>query len=179
MMIPWTVAAQEILAKVQLIDGSGVVEDEFDQNFSDELEMKKWEDAYLLDLWERGYGAATIDTRKGESGDFVTINKGFPIVWDAINISGIASRKRRQLRRVFDLKGNLVTQSSIFAVMREVLSLYENEGYPFASVQLDSIQFGAKGMVGKLVIDPGLYFKFFKKTSFWVFVSLKIVVPSL
>lgn len=112
-------------------------------------------------LRKLGYLSAAIDSF-GVTGNQVTVKVflGKMYSWATINTSNI-------LPELILLSGynekefyNKALQPNAFSkVIERMLRYYENNGYPFASAQLDSLSFREQMVSGRLFVDKGPFIK--------------------
>ena len=69
------------------------------------------------------------------------------------------SAKEVSLLEGFDLKSNEKSITDFATVSELLIGYYENNGFPFASVYLDSIRFIEEGMIAKIKVDKGVLYK--------------------
>lgn len=82
-------------------------------------------------------------------------NPGFEIIVAQIRNGNIEPRFADKLKPEFrQFSGNTYTQLEIGKLLTEILSLYENNGYPFASVRIDSLEFQNNQISGVVMVNP-------------------------
>ena len=115
----------------------------YKKEFTDSIERKKELQNYLYQLYDKGYLAATFDSIKkidsisivgyintGKAYKFVLASKGNV---DEILIDQFIGRKI-----FYDKKP--VNYTKLIELNKNIIEYYENNGYPFASIKLDSIK---------------------------------------
>lgn len=102
--------------------------------FSDSVRLANHVNKLRIDWVNQGYYFSGIDsTKSNESGTYIYMHKGEKLK------SRLSGFKGRQLH----------------SHLSKQLKLYGNGGHPFASIQLDSIQFSDDLLSGKFLIEPG------------------------
>jgi len=129
--------------------------------FSDSLETEKIKLDVLNMLHQQGYLAASLDSINSDSllsELFFSPNQRYKIAFlknhnvteEAINKAGF--KEKILLDKPFQSK-------QIQRLFEDVVSYYENNGYPFASVYLDSVNIKNHTIAGKINVNKGnLYF---------------------
>ena len=117
--------------------------------FSDSIKAKIAADSVHRTIQAQGFLESEIE--KGISGDtlWYIIKEGPIYSWTWIDSNEIPESYQKQL----DPPGS--GYSEPYHWLDEVLRISENSGYPFASVQLDSIQVDGKSLQGKVRYESG------------------------
>ncbi|MEW6468718.1 MAG: BamA/TamA family outer membrane protein [Bacteroidota bacterium] len=110
--------------------------------FASVAERDKEVQQFLFTLWDNAYLAARIDSSAGDSlKQLVYISAGQPYEWASLRkgnadeglLSAVGFREK-----IYN--GKTLYYKDLRKLFEKILSHYENNGYPFASVRLDSIQ---------------------------------------
>ena len=122
------------------------------------LKLKSGLENYFESLREDGFLAATADSLM-ERGDTLTyyLQKGRKWKWarlynlnaDELALSSAGFRERQYRNRT-------ISYRKVASVMEKTLNYYENHGYPFASVRLDSIRIADEVISAGIAASPGL-----------------------
>ena len=111
------------------------------RNFSSEEECNRFIKSELISLLQRnGYLAASVDSViKDSSKTIAWVHIGAQYKWGELKLdSGIVGELSAiELDRDF-YRGGLVEPEKLVQLKEQVLNFYENNGFPFASVRLDS-----------------------------------------
>lgn len=108
-------------------------------------------------LRKKGYLAASVDSVVFQQQDATAVlYVGRPWKWVALRTDGVepqllqaAGYRNRQFAN------QPLDPQALQALQQRLLDRLENSGYPFARVQLDSIEAGADGITAALVVDKG------------------------
>lgn len=122
---------------------------DYTRAFSTITEREKQIHDVMVSLWNRGYLAARTDSiRQDSTSQKVYINPGQEYLWaylrpgnvddEILNYAGY--RKRNFRDKVFRVK-------EVARIQERILVWCENNGYPFASVRLDSVLFEDDGRI--------------------------------
>jgi len=108
-------------------------------------------------LLGKGFASASLDSvRLDTAGAFISLFVGEPMKWTKIRTDSAD-------KRLFDaaswnpasLTGKAVNLQTFEQTRGKLLNYLENNGYPFATIGLDSIERQADGLTGRLYIDKG------------------------
>ncbi|MFY7898657.1 MAG: BamA/TamA family outer membrane protein [Chitinophagaceae bacterium] len=127
-------------------------------NFSSLNECKQYLEVLPKYLHEQGFLEASVDSVFYENDlvkAFVFIGKKY--FWKAIktNEKSIAFLKQNKLS-LNEYSGKIITPSNYQFLQKKILKTLENTGYPFAQVQMDSIENNQQFIQAKLLIDKGI-----------------------
>ncbi len=149
------------------------------KQFANTADHKAALQGILLDLYNRGYLAASIDSLKGDSiKQKAYMHAGMPYKWSQIKHASIDEGllNRAGFKEKF-YKGKPVSFKEVTRLQESIVKYCEDNGYPFANAKLDSIAIdSANTMQASLVLDKG---KMFKIDSIVVKGSSKISKPYL
>ncbi len=111
-------------------------------------------------LYTKGYPAASVDS-VWEGGDtvFIKLFTGRKYEWGSINAAGIDKRALAEagfFER--DFSNKVINVDILQKVQQRLLNYYENNGYPFAKIYLDSISISNDKLTGVLKTEPGLLY---------------------
>ncbi len=115
------------------------------------------ENQLLSQLQLRGYLAASLDSISA-SDQMTTafLFLGDPYSWGQITLDTAVSFVNRQfVQKMEGLNGEPVSVQSILALKEMLLHHYEENGYPFASIRLDSSYFMGAELYARLSANPG------------------------
>lgn len=128
--------------------------------FADTLSMHEALNSKLADLHREGYLLATID-KLINKGDYheAFINPGEIF---SLNITGsnVQESILRQQKLEHLNRGLEIPYPDLEKIRFQLISWYENNGYPFARVFLDQVTIQGSAVSGVLIADPMGYFTF-------------------
>lgn len=129
--------------------------------FTDSNECKAYIRQLPARLQLQGYAAASVDLVLADSvRSEVSIYLGERYAWGTIrHAPALGSELERAGIGPFLQGGKSLDASRLSQVFDKLLSYYEENGYPFASVRFDSITMRGTVMEGSLVVDHGPYYK--------------------
>ncbi len=119
--------------------------------------MDYLEKQLLRQLQSKGYLAASIDSISA-SDQFTNafLFLGDPYHWGQITLDTAVSFVNRQfVQKMEGLNGAPVSIQSMLALKEMLLHHYEENGYPFASIRLDSSYFKGASLYARLSANPG------------------------
>ncbi len=109
----------------------------------------------LAQLFAKGYVNAYVNSFSNiKDSTFISLSLGTVVKWGRIDVSDelLASR---ELSRVKSLSGRIVAINELDILFNQILRYYENNGYPFASIQLKSLIEKDSRIYADLSIDRG------------------------
>jgi outer membrane protein assembly factor BamA len=112
-------------------------------------------------LAKKGYATASVDSlRIDSSAASLQLFVGNQYYWGDIQITGLTPAEIQQANLVLPQKTTQPFSSAAIEKLQNNLLLYlADHGYPFAGVQLDSIQLQQQLISGKLVVNKGIAYK--------------------
>lgn len=129
-------------------------------------------------LWAKGYPAASLDSVRYDSASATVelfIGEAFQVAE-----TRIGAAERRELQgwgwRPPPLAGRPLTVKELNGLQEGMLEQYEENGYPFAKLHLDSIRFEGEKMWASLLVDKGPLYKI---DSIRVVGGVKVASPFL
>lgn len=133
--------------------------------FKDTLSVKKYMNRKIEQLQRKGYLLAAIDSiskSPDQSTYWVYIGPQFKNI--QLKISSDDSRFLRKKSRLSEksLTHLPFSPNEVVNVKQLVFQTLENNGYPFASVRIDSIEISSNQLTGKLLIEKGSLVKISK-----------------
>ncbi|HOY39141.1 MAG TPA: hypothetical protein PLK75_07555 [Bacteroidales bacterium] len=146
---------QEVKLKVyQYNINKDIVEAVF-RSFPDSISAIQYLNSFRTDYLSKGYLAAGYDSivfRKNDISAYFL--KGLKYSWENIQVRAedTITAKIYNLRRYKDDK---ITEKEFGYLLNDVVSAYENIGYPFCVVWLDSISFRNNLVSAVICTDPG------------------------
>ncbi len=116
---------------------------------------KQVEEELLTKVYRAGYITTEITTDTIDS-SVVRVILGEPYRWAELSADEAIEDVMRQAGvRVKRLNGKPMSPRKLSAMREGTIAYLENHGYPFASIQLDSVQFEDKGVRAKVVLEKG------------------------
>lgn len=134
---------------------------EFDLNNQDSIHIKELLEKRIRQLKANGYWLANIDEVKFEK-ETAIVKLFLGLKHESICILE-TNLNESDGRKLSLMQGQLPKNfqpSEIQKLFRNVISYFENNGYPFAKVQLDSFQMAPSGLNCQLIADPGRLISF-------------------
>ncbi|MGB0431288.1 MAG: hypothetical protein ACPGLV_12505 [Bacteroidia bacterium] len=154
-------SAQNINAKIDIISVIGKVISVEEQKFETNENALQWSKAILQTQWDNGFLLAKlIETSKDSNFVHWQINQGDAIYISKITLGFINKKWRGRLQRVFSTEDYAISEGNVSSQLANALALFENNGYPFAKVWLDSFSVKSGAITAKLKFDLGPYFEF-------------------
>ncbi|MBK7097491.1 MAG: hypothetical protein IPH58_02860 [Sphingobacteriales bacterium] len=151
---------QSYVLKIQPVDKSpGFLQNTFnpDTLFAGQTECQIYVSNFLASLQAKGYITASVDSMMYDSlSAKMVLFVGELYKWSSVNVDEPA----RQWLMKMNLAGNLfdnqrVDFEKVDILQQRILHFFENNGYPFAKIWLDSMNIDNNLVSGKLNIDPG------------------------
>lgn len=134
---------------VELPDADALKKTKYEKAFPSITEREKEIRKVMVSLWNRGFIAARTDSiRQDSTLQTVYINPGQQYKWATLapgnvdeEILSFAGYRRRNFRN------NTFKINEVARIQERILVWCENNGYPFAAVQLDSVRFEGGDMI--------------------------------
>ncbi|MEE9575357.1 MAG: hypothetical protein V3W03_04590 [Gammaproteobacteria bacterium] len=135
--------------------------------FSTTVERSKELNTVIRKLYEQGYLAASIDSLTTDSFDLTaSVYIGKQYEWARLGSGNVNESILSEIGfRDKIYQGRLLDIERTSALLEQIITHCENNGFPFASVKLDSVQFAEDGVYANLQLD---------KNGFFVIDSIKI-----
>ncbi|MDD3875611.1 MAG: POTRA domain-containing protein [Bacteroidales bacterium] len=126
--------------------------------FSTENERLKEINKLIQFYYAQGYLAFSVDSSESDSlKSKLYIHTGERFHWIKINTSDSDFNIITQSKvKTEEFKGEVVNFKVLRDAMKKILSYLENNGYPFASVFLDSVNFSENAIEAHLMIDKNV-----------------------
>ena len=116
---------------------------------------------FLQDYYKKGFVFASIDSIAKENQDSIAIWKHFVYLgnvyhWEAINIGNVPKDWLAATGIQFNkIKGKTLQTSDLEQLYKGILAFAENNGYPFATIQLKDFSVQANKISATLYLDKG------------------------
>lgn len=133
----------------------------YKKQFSDKAYIEKEANKIYISLIEEGYISASVDSVTHDSLNYIAyITAGKKYKWINLNydkkdqaiISKLGYNEHFFSKRAFKF-------SELSKFMEKIIVYYENNGYPFASAKLDSLNFENAHVAAKLNVEKNLFIK--------------------
>jgi hypothetical protein len=133
----------------------------YKKQFSDKAFIEKEANKIYISLIDAGYISASVDSITRDSLNYKAyISAGKKYKWvnlyyfkkDQAIVSKLGYNERFFAKRPFKF-------SELSKFMEKIITYYENNGYPFASAKLDSLQFENSNVAAKLSIEKNVFIK--------------------
>jgi len=148
--------AQEVILKAVLIDSFELDRDRF-LEFSDSTAAMNYLNEWLLENRGQGFIASSIDgIEKIDSLWTVNLYRGNQYKWVELDLSGISSKwlSSSGLRPEF-FKRKEVSEKELKAVFFSLGEVAERNGYPFASIGIDSFSIDGDNIWARIYLNEG------------------------
>ena len=154
----------QVVYKLQVIntDSASVFKKiSYKKQFSDKTFIEKETNKIYISLIDAGYILASVDSIINDSLNYKAyISAGKKHKWvnltyekkDQAIVSKLGYNEHFFTKRPFKF-------SELSKFMEKIITYYENNGYPFASAKLDSLQFENANITAKLKIEKNLFIK--------------------
>lgn len=143
--------------RIQLIDTDQRLPGEIlrQERFNRPLQRFKWLEQMQLELFERGYLSFSVDSiiesdktwyafiQTGERYDWAQLSRGN---LDGATLGSIRFRDKIYFQRAFN-------PNQVALLFESVLSFCENNGYPFATIRLDSVRIADQSIKASLHLE--------------------------
>ncbi len=112
----------------------------------------------LNDLHENGYLAASIDSVRFDSINvFTDIFIGEQYSWSSLDFSNLEPALLNELN-LKKKKDNIVNLTELYNLKIEILSFYENSGYPFVEVKLGKFEIDSSLINATIEVEKGDFY---------------------
>lgn len=106
--------------------------------------------------YREGFIASTLSLDTLESSLVMTLKTGDAYSWASVRVDESTDDVLREAGvKVSKLKGVAISPKRLTAIRERVVSHLENNGFPFAAVQFDSLRFDKESVNAKLVVNRG------------------------
>ena len=130
----------------------------YKKSFPDTLQRTKELQSFLFKLYDFGYIAASFDSIKNDSlNQTAFLNLGLVYHWAKIEKGNVDEGILSEIGfRDKLFAGKLFNQNQVRNLQEKILAYCENNGYPFASIKLDSITFDKDKIHAKLLLTKNM-----------------------
>ncbi|MCX7728949.1 MAG: BamA/TamA family outer membrane protein [Bacteroidia bacterium] len=126
----------------------------FTKKFSSDIELKKAASDFLWSYYSNGYLLADYDSIIANQHHFdYYFNKNQLFLWGHIRKGNLEPRLYYTYMQNKKFYQQAIRYSDIVSVFEKIIKYYENNGYPFVSVQLDSIQSDSNFLSASLMVN--------------------------
>jgi outer membrane protein assembly factor BamA len=136
---------------------SGFALPELTTTFTGKLQCMAYVNKIPALLINKGYAAASVDNAVfGKDTATIDIYTGKPYKWQHLHTDSIEKKALEASGYISrEFAGKPFDITKLQGLKERIVQYYENNGYPFASVFLDSVQLSADGMQAVLKCDKG------------------------
>jgi outer membrane protein assembly factor BamA len=149
--------AQQFYLKIVENSGKKIPKSLPKSTYTSETARAKSLSDFLNSLQEEGFLTASVDSQfKQQDTLFATLHIGEAFTWSklySINIEEQAMSSSGFRERMYQNRSFRFSQTK--RMMRKIITHYENNGYPFASLKLDSLNTSSPIIEAGLRINPG------------------------
>ncbi len=130
----------------------------YNKTFTNDIQRTKEIQSFLFKLYDNGYIAASFDSIIKDSLNMTAfLNLGMVYHWAKLDKGNVDEGVLSEVGYRDKLSaGKLFNQNQVRNLEEKILNYYENNGYPFASIKLDSITFEHDKIHAKLVITKNM-----------------------
>lgn len=124
-----------------------------DSTFSTSKEVYAQINKIQGEAFDKGFLEFTIDylTEVDSSHFEASIFLGKQYVWDKINLKILGPNIPNYLKP--DLKNQIISSKQLYLLYNKVITYYQNNGFPFVQIKLDSLKLKDQALSGTLLID--------------------------
>jgi outer membrane protein assembly factor BamA len=129
----------------------------YQENFRNAPEKEKILNGIFRYLFEKGYLAAGIDSTQSADREFrVYINPGKTYTWGQIRIPATEERHFKNAGAGIEkISGREISPRRLSRFASQIIGYYENHGYPFVSLRLDSLKISERKVEGTWKLEKG------------------------
>jgi outer membrane protein assembly factor BamA len=129
----------------------------YKKEVKDSLSARAEINKQLYSLMESGYLTASIDRIDYKADSIrVSINKGNRYQWGRLNLGNGSIKDLHDANiKLQHINGKPVSPSQITNIFKRLLAFYENNGYPFAEIGLDSVVISSNYISASLMVAKG------------------------
>jgi outer membrane protein insertion porin family len=97
---------------------------------------------------------------------FIHVSEGKPTTIKEIKIKGVSQKDSARILPTFEfLKGKPFTKSAVENALNKTLLYFENNGFPFAEIKINSLQFASDTASGEMFVNIALSVNHGKKAT--------------
>lgn len=129
------------------------------KNFTSDALLKKYANEFLSDYWLKGYLLADYDSvivKENVFRYYFNPNKLF--LWARLNKGNLEPAVYYAYFHNKKFDRRVVNYSEVVNLFEKIIRYYENNGYPFASIRLDSIQIDSNLLKASLLVQKNKKF---------------------
>ena len=131
--------------------------------FADTLEMRQGLDSLLLAIIEHGYIDASLKSLKADTADnslyIAWVDKGIFYHW-RLRSDNISPEALRSQKIAPYFQGTPLPFYQFNLIRHKIITWYENQGYPFASLNIDSVTVEPCTFRARLNVEPSFFITF-------------------
>ena len=141
--------------KISIVCSENVPKLKYSKTFKNEVELRNIEQKIISQLHAKGYLLASIDsTVIQEKNALLYLHLGKQIFWSYLDVSSVENDALRYANFKQKWYGGKPINANQYANLnKKILKYYENSGYPFAKVFLDSISIEETSLKGVLKVN--------------------------
>jgi len=151
----------QLVLKTSDKDSSFAVKDlHLKYSFSSMIEAEKYLDKLTFLMASKGFPAASLDSiYKTDSSIVVKLFVGSKFEIAALDFSSIEKKALTAIGiNTAGIKMESLSFYKLQNIEQQIINYYENNGYPFAAVYLDSISFQQSSYLAQLKVNKGIYY---------------------
>ncbi len=132
-----------------------------ESSFANRIICSNYISTITYNLKLKGYVTASIDSiQYATDTAIISLFVGYKYIWENIDISKNDINVLTQCGWNNNMQKNENFQpEKIFSIQQKMLDYYQNNGYPFAKIQLDSIVINKDKITASLITDKGALYK--------------------
>jgi outer membrane protein assembly factor BamA len=130
------------------------------EGVSDSVAVKKALEDQLSDYYEKGFLAASFDSIERDSVCYKAyLNPGKAYKWAKLNFDSIPAIVLKRISTRPDALNNTLIKPSVYkSLCEKIISFYENNGYPFASLSLNNVEIHDEGIEALVILKKNGFF---------------------
>lgn len=123
-------------------------------------DLKKAAQNFLKEVQWEGYLLASFDSVVvRENTYYYYLNKQQAFQWAKLRKGNLSSKLYHELSQLKTFENKVIRPSMLIQLFEKIINYYENNGYPFATVKLDSIQIDSNLVSAALFVNPNQVIK--------------------
>ena len=130
---------------------------DYKTSFSDSSAAKQQVSIIFSQLWQRGYLLAKVNSIQKDSTHLgVNLSIGKQVEWAKLSKGNVPDDLLNRLNiKPQQFSGERVSYPEVFSIEEKMLDYLENNGFPFASLKLDSVKWNQNTLNASLMLEKG------------------------
>jgi len=129
--------------------------------YTDSLKMLKELSQTITQIQSRGYAETSLDSNINSNNKYTYyVSIGNKYLWHELRFNSSEWKMLQNLKQEsLDFNNKSFDYEKLIALQNDIITQFENSGYPFASTYLNEIQIDNNKVSAKLIIDKGALIK--------------------